>query len=398
MNILFFYRVYPNYGGVEVVTSVLAKRFVEDGHQVTIASLEQPHPELKDQNIDGIELVTLHHPVLAKDNVARLHQVIVDKKIDIIVNQWGLPYKTTILCNKAIKGTNCKLVSVLHGAPNISKVIIKAQDKVKNVTNPISKLVYSSILKAKEEVIKWSIRYACKHNEKYIMLSNAFIEPLIKYARIKDSANITAIGNPVTIPVDLSGFDLKNKKKQILYVGRMDFENKRVNRIVEAWEGIADRHKDWELVLVGNGPHKSLLQEYVAQHHIDRVRFEGFQVEAPIRYYKDASIFMLTSDLEGFGLVIIESMSFGCVPIVYGSYEAVYDIIEHGKSGFITPMPYSKSKTMEYMEQLIENENLRNDMAKNAMTRSKLFSIDSIAKKWYDLFDEVLKHHHQKYK
>ena len=101
------------------------------------------------------------------------------------------------------------------------------------------------------------------------MLSNAFIEPLIKYARIKDSANITAIGNPVTIPVDLFCFDLKNKKKQILYVGRMDFENKRVNRIVEAWEGIADRHKDWELVLVGDGPHKSLLQEYVAQQHID---------------------------------------------------------------------------------------------------------------------------------
>ena len=55
MNILFFYRVYPNYGGVEVVTSVLAKRFVADGHHVTIASLEQPHPELKDQNIEGVE-------------------------------------------------------------------------------------------------------------------------------------------------------------------------------------------------------------------------------------------------------------------------------------------------------------------------------------------------------
>ena len=119
MNILFFYRVYPNYGGVEVVTSVLAKRFVEDGHQVTIASLEQPHPELKDQNIEGVELIALHHPVLAKDNIARLHQVIVDKKIDIIVNQWGLPYKTTILCNKAIKGTNCKLVSVLQDRKSV---------------------------------------------------------------------------------------------------------------------------------------------------------------------------------------------------------------------------------------------------------------------------------------
>lgn len=390
MNILFFYRVYPNYGGVEVVTSVLAKRFVADGHHVTIASLEQPHPELKDQNIDGVELICLHHPVLAKDNIQRLHQVVVDKKIDIIVNQWGLPYKTTMLCNKAIKGTSCKLVSVLHGAPNISKVIIKAQDKVKNASNPIAKFGFSAILKAKKEVIKWSIRYACRHNEKYIMLSNAFIDSLIKYARIKDASNITAIGNPVTIPVDLNGFSLDNKLKQLLYVGRMDYENKRVNRIVEAWQDIVEKHKDWELVLVGDGPHKQQLMNYVNQHKINRVRFEGFQVEAPIRYYKDASIFMLTSDLEGFGLVIIESMSLGCVPIVYGSYEAAYDIIDQGVCGFVTPKPYSEAKTTEKMELLMNDEELRQDMAKKAMEKAKSFSIDSISQKWYELFNKVL--------
>lgn len=390
MNILFFYRVYPNYGGVEVVTSVLAKRFVADGHHVTIASLEQPHPELKDQNIDGVELICLHHPVLAKDNIQRLHQVVVDKKIDIIVNQWGLPYKTTMLCNKAIKGTSCKLVSVLHGAPNISKVIIKAQDKVKNASNPIAKFGFSAILKAKKEVIKWSIRYACRHNEKYIMLSNAFIDSLIKYARIKDASNITAIGNPVTIPVDLNGFSLDNKLKQLLYVGRMDYENKRVNRIVEAWQDIVEKHKDWELVLVGDGPHKQQLMNYVNQHKINRVRFEGFQVEAPIRYYKDASIFMLTSDLEGFGLVIIESMSLGCVPIVYGSYEAAYDIIDQGVCGFVTPKPYSEAKTTEKMELLMNDKKLRQDMAKKAMEKAKSFSIDSISQKWYELFNKVL--------
>lgn len=66
MNIFFFYRVCPNYGGVEVVTSVLARRFIAAGQHVTIASLEQPHPELKDQKIDGVELISLHHPVWAK--------------------------------------------------------------------------------------------------------------------------------------------------------------------------------------------------------------------------------------------------------------------------------------------------------------------------------------------
>lgn len=223
-----------------------------------------------------------------------------------------------------------------------------------------------------------------------LCISNAFIDSLIKYARIKDASNITAIGNPVTIPVDLNGFSLDNKLKQLLYVGRMDYENKRVNRIVEAWQDIVEKHKDWELVLVGDGPHKQQLMNYVNQHKINRVRFEGFQVEAPIRYYKDASIFMLTSDLEGFGLVIIESMSLGCVPIVYGSYEAAYDIIDQGVCGFVTPKPYSEAKTTEKMELLMNDEKLRQDMAKKAMEKAKSFSIDSISQKWYELFNKVL--------
>ena len=73
MNILFFYRIYPEYGGVEVVTTVLANRFVKDGHKVVIASIEQPHPELKDQLDSSIELVKLKYPVTCKQNITQHH-------------------------------------------------------------------------------------------------------------------------------------------------------------------------------------------------------------------------------------------------------------------------------------------------------------------------------------
>ena len=63
MNILFFYRVYPNYGGVEVVTTVLANRFIKDGHGVIIASIEQPHIELACQLLPDVKLVKLDYPV-----------------------------------------------------------------------------------------------------------------------------------------------------------------------------------------------------------------------------------------------------------------------------------------------------------------------------------------------
>lgn len=390
MNILFFYRVYPNYGGVEVVTSVLARKFIKDGHNVTIASLEQPHPEIEEQNIEGVDLICLHHPILANDNIDKLHDVIVRKGIEIIINQWGLPFNTTRLCRKAMKGTKCKLVSVLHGAPDTSKVVIKAKDKVKNAKNSLTRNFYKQLLWLKESVIKWSIRYDVKHNERYIMLSNAFIQPLIDYAKIKSSENIIAIGNPITIPVDLTNFTLEQKKKQVLYVGRMDYENKRVNRIVEVWEQVAPKHKDWELVLVGDGPHKDKLMDYVETHHIERVRFEGFQVDPPIKYYKDASVFMLTSDLEGFGLVVTESMSFGCVPIVYGSYAAIYDIIDQGECGFITPKPYSKEITAEKLEWLMNHERERKTMATAAMKKAKQFSLDEIVIKWYKLLSKLI--------
>ena len=41
-NILFLMGTYPSYGGVEVVSTTLANQFIEDGHQVTIASYKQP--------------------------------------------------------------------------------------------------------------------------------------------------------------------------------------------------------------------------------------------------------------------------------------------------------------------------------------------------------------------
>ena len=85
---------------------------------------------------------------------------------------------------------------------------------------------------------------------------------------------------------------------------------------------------------------KNILEDMIFNVFVSK----GFQVSPPIQHYKEASIFLLTSDLEGFGLVVIESMSYGVVPVVYGSYEAIYDIIDNGKSGLITPIPYNSQK------------------------------------------------------
>lgn len=104
---------------------------------------------------------------------------------------------------------------------------------------------------------------------------------------------------------------------------------------------------DWKLIIVGDGVEKRNLVEKVIQLKLNNVVFEGFQ--NPSLYYKRASILMLTSEYEGFGLVVVEAMSFGVIPVVYGSYSAVYDIISDGVDGVI--LPYNKKGMIQNLRQ-----------------------------------------------
>ena len=386
MNILFVDKRYPNFGGISSVVTMLAKQFVADGHNVYVATLMPGlYDGIEELIPHGVTVIQLKQPTWNPKNIKILRTFIREKDIDVILNQWALHCELSFICNKARKGTKCKLISELHGAPDTTKMIIELNDRLKQSKNLLPKLKNKICLTLAHWITRISIRYATKVCDKYVLLSEGFIEPLISYAKLKKSDNICAIGNAIGISDEGFVYDFSKKKKQILYVGRMDTFNKRVNRIVEAWERLFQNYPDWSLELVGQGPQLESLKEYVSHNHIERVHFHGFQKEPPRKFYEDASILLLTSDLEGFGLVIVESMQFGAVPIVYGSYVAVYDIIENEVDGFITPMPYDANNTIEKIRTLIDSSEKRECMANAAIEKSKRFSIESIIKKWYSI-------------
>ena len=118
-----------------------------------------------------------------------------------------------------------------------------------------------------------------------------------------------------------------------------------------------------------------------------RVFFEGFV--SPIPYYKRASVLILTSEYEGFPLVLAECMSFGVVPVVYGSYPAVYDIIDNEKNGMICyksndSFPHDDMSTI--VQKVIDDKDLRKKMSQTAIETSKSYDITEIYGKWIKLF------------
>ena len=383
MNILFFIHRYPNYGGTEKVTTVICNELTKRGYHVSIASLYQKSWELMGELDERINFYSLAYPVISQSNIKKLRKIIKEQKIDIVVNQWCLPIKTSLLLRIASRDLNVKLVSVLHGAPDVNMRLISTKRKISSA-NSLAKLYLYPILWATFLATTFSLWSGYHLSNKYLLLSSRFIPIFKRMSCICDDKKLSYITNPLTIKVD--PLQITENAKELLYVGRMDLLNKNVDRILKIWSELHESYKDWTLVLVGDGPDRQYLETMVHELKLTNVRFIGFIKEEPIQFYKDASIFLLTSDLEGFGLVITEAMYYGCVPVVYGSYPAVYDIIEDGISGYITPYPYDHQYSTAVVRRLIEDGDLRSRLSSNAKIRVDKFKVESIVDCWEEMF------------
>ena len=93
------------------------------------------------------------------------------------------------------------------------------------------------------------------------------------------------------------------------------------------------KYEDWSLIIVGGGRQLDEMRQLAANLKLVNVKFEGFQ--DPKSYYERASIFCMTSSYEGFGIVLVEAMQYGVVPMAFNSYISVTDIIENGVMVFL---------------------------------------------------------------
>jgi glycosyltransferase involved in cell wall biosynthesis len=146
------------------------------------------------------------------------------------------------------------------------------------------------------------------------------------------------------------------------------------------------KYSDWQLIIVGDGEDLPRLKSFAKRKHIKNITFTGFV--DPSDYYREAKILVLPSFSEGFGMVLLEGMTHGCVPVVFDVSPSFYDIIEDGESGFIAN---NKKEYINKCEFLMTHPVSLNEMSVKAKTRvDTLFSLDIITDKWVHLFNELI--------
>lgn len=391
MNILFLLKSL-DIGGLEIVTATLANKFIEEKHNVTIFSFFQAKTSIENRLCNKIAVYSQKEYRCSDENIKALRKVLIDNKIDIIINQWGLPYVPILVAHKAANGLNIKIISIHHNDPSANGKLYDCNISISNANNEIKKIIFI----CKKSIIRFitsrSMRYVYNHSDVYQVLSPSFVERFKNFTGIKNPKKLMVQTNPVTI--ETGDFVLKpaNKEKEIIYVGRIDYNQKRVHRVIDTWALLEKKYPDWRLTIVGDGVERENIEKQAKALGLKNVSFEGFK--SPIEYYKRARILMLTSEYEGFPLVLAECMSFGVVPAVYGSYSAVYDIVNDGVNGIVFPYQkegFSAENAATQLQKIMHNDAVYNDMAEKAIETSKRYSVDEIYRSWEKTFEKLSK-------
>ena len=98
---------------------------------------------------------------------------------------------------------------------------------------------------------------------------------------------------------------------------------------------------------------------------------------------------MMTSAFEGWGLTLTEAQQCGCVPIVFDTYASLPDIVTDGRNGFVIPEG-DIDQYVARLTQLMRDEDLRNQMAKDAMMDCQRYTPQKVAEQWNNLFNELV--------
>ena len=391
MNILFLMKVFE-VGGQEVVTATLADTFIKKGHQVVIASFKQPNDMMVKRTNPSVRFYTIGDFKYSKENVDIVRKILLENHINVVINQWGLPYVPCKVLNESKEGMAIKTIAIYHNSPDTNARIKDVEIALSETHNPLKKAMLCAKMFAFKQITSRSMKYVYQHTDLYMVLSPSFVKKFKEFTGITHPDHLQVLTNPVTIDSSSYDYFLSKKQKEIIYMGRIDYNQKRVYRVVDTWAKLESVFPDWKLTIVGDGTARKDIEKQVKEYGLQRVSFEGFQQPKP--YYERASILMLTSEYEGFPLVLAECMSFGVVPAVYGSYSAVYDIVNDGVNGIVFPYNkegFSAEDAARRMERIMADETVYKNMAEKAIETSKRYSINEIYKSWKETFNRLCK-------
>jgi len=226
----------------------------------------------------------------------------------------------------------------------------------------------------------------------WVMFQKIFYPMLDSFVCLtnSDAKNYSYLKNLRIIPNKLP-FVVKEQSKLenkvVLAVGRL-VKQKGFDILIDIVSEIKDNCTDWQFRIVGDGEEELSLKEQVKKLKLnDLVKILPATNEV-IKEYLNASIFVMSSRYEGFGLVLVEAMTCGLPVIGFDCPDGPADIIRNNEDGFLVENGNKKAFS-EALLKLMYDEDLRKNFGKQAAKNIQRFSPDKVFKMWDNLFEAL---------
>lgn len=154
-------------------------------------------------------------------------------------------------------------------------------------------------------------------------------------------------------------------EKYFIYVGRFSKEKNLIFLLESFQEAFTKTNAEhWGLLLVGSGPQEDELQKYVKVNNIKNVVFSGFVDKKDlVCYYNHATVFVLPSIREPWGLVVNEAMMCGLPVVVSSQCGCSLDLVDG--NGYIFD-PFNNSQLVSiFIRYMTNQENILKQRTKS---------------------------------
>lgn len=357
MKILFYINTLGK-GGAERVVTNLANQFADENNTIILVTSYKVEKEYKtNSNVKRICLEdykkSSKNKIFKNINIIRqLKKIICMKKPDLVVSFMREPVVRALLASRKL---------------DVKNIISIRNDPSKEYPGITGKLISKYILPKADGCVFQT-------------------EDAKKYFPIKLQGKSKIIFNQV----DEKFFDVNiYDPKYIVSIGRLSHQKNQM-MLINAFAKVNEKYPDEKLLIYGDGELKEKLKNEINKKGLeDRILLMGLTDNIP-KVLSKAKMFILSSDYEGMPNTLLEAMAAG-VPCIStdcpcGGPKA---IINHGVDGILVPVN-NKKELAKNILLLLEDNELSNEIRRNAKEKSEIFKPNNIFKQWQEYFEQVI--------
>lgn len=372
MKAIFVLRSIANFGGVERVVVDKMNYLAAQGHHITLVTYEQgPHPCVYqlDQRVSHVDLNCRYFTIYRYGLPMRLLKL------------WQLTRRFRQQFHQFVREQQPDVVVAVSNAVDFIQQIVSAPcgKKVVEAHGAYPAIMQSATLWDRYK--KAMFRKAVGKAHLVVTLTQSDKPYWQRHIH-----NVQVVPNPVNFYCEsIEGFE--RKEGRILCVARLDAQ-KRVDRLIDAFALIAPRYPSWYVDVYGDGTDHEALKNQITRLHLEgRVHLNPATIHIK-QEFQTSQFLVLSSDCEGFGLVITESMACGTPVVSTDCPFGPAEIISNGVDGLLSKVEVADLASK--MEWMITHDEERRQMGIRAHQSVARYRKETVMKEWENAYLSII--------